>query len=538
MKKEKKETQKYTIEFYRHLCFFVVVFLATLIVGVIMKDSLQYTPTIYVLSSYENQDIAKQLKKKFAEQHIDVHFDYASDLEIIDTLNHDLYIYNAVWLSNSTWLYQLDNSSVVSDSKSISVTPVVMGIRLSKAQELGFTDRKITNNDILEAIRSKKLNYVMSSAVKTNSGATSYLGFLNVLAGNPEVLTLEHLKDPTVIQDMKDFFTGVNRVSGDEDYLEELFLKDPNQDAIIASETTLIRMNQSLEAEEKEPLYLVYPTDGVAINDSPLLYIPENGDEYMRELFLKMQQYLLSEEGQQFLQQYGRRTWYGGTSNQVDQTIFNPDWGIHTEDYLIPLNYPSKEVMDAAFVLYVEELRKPTFTVFCLDFSGSMYGRGNEELQDAMRYILNYEEASKELIQFSTHDAIMVIPFADRVFSPYVTWNGRSTYTLTSYLSSLEPIGGTNLYGAIEEALARLEKVSDEYMKMIIVMTDGQANIGTFQSLERYYRQLSSDVPIYSITFGDADRNQLLEIADLSNGKVFDGTSNLLAAFKEVRSYN
>jgi len=45
-------------------------------------------------------------------------------------------------------------------------------------------------------------------------------------------------------------------------------------------------------------------------------------------------------------------------------------------------------------------------------------------------------------------------------------------------------------------------------------------------------------IPVYSIMFGSADSDQLEEIAELTHGKVFDGRSNLLEAFKTVRGYN
>ena len=46
------------------------------------------------------------------------------------------------------------------------------------------------------------------------------------------------------------------------------------------------------------------------------------------------------------------------------------------------------------------------------------------------------------------------------------------------------------------------------------------------------------DVPMYSITFGEADEYKLEAIADLTNGKVFDGKHDLVKAFKAVRGYN
>ena len=46
------------------------------------------------------------------------------------------------------------------------------------------------------------------------------------------------------------------------------------------------------------------------------------------------------------------------------------------------------------------------------------------------------------------------------------------------------------------------------------------------------------NIPVYSITFGSASEEELKEIAQLTNAKVFNGKTNLLQAFKEVRGYN
>ena len=71
--------------------------------------------------------------------------------------------------------------------------------------------------------------------------------------------------------------------------------------------------------------------------------------------------------------------------------------------------------MTEALNLYIEEMRKPTHVVFCLDYSGSMYGSGYEDLTSAMEYILNREEASKDKLQFSKKDKITVITFGNNI---------------------------------------------------------------------------------------------------------------------------
>ena len=69
-------------------------------------------------------------------------------------------------------------------------------------------------------------------------------------------------------------------------------------------------------------------------------------------------------------------------------------------------------------------------------------------------------------------------------------------------------------------------------------MTDGEGNIGSYRDLKREYQRINQDIPIYSITFGDASIYELSDISSLTNGKVFDGKTDLVSAFKTVRGYN
>ena len=116
----------------------------------------------------------------------------------------------------------------------------------------------------------------MNSVTSTNTGATAYFGFLNSLAGNPEVLTKEMIDDQTLQNELINLFSGVERVSGDESYLEDMFLNNDSYEAVIADESSLININKQLKKAGKDELYLLYPTDGVAINDSTLAFI-DNG---------------------------------------------------------------------------------------------------------------------------------------------------------------------------------------------------------------------------------------------------------------------
>ena len=445
--------------------------------------------------------------------------------------------YDAVWCSNSIWLYMLNDEISVKNSKSTSINPVVFGIKKSKAQELGFIDKEVYTKDILNAIRENKLKFSMSSPTQTNTGASAYLGFVSTLAGNPEVLTEKDLEKDQLKKELTQLYTGMARSSGSDEFLEEMFLNG-NYEAVVTYETSIININKQLESQGKEPLYIIYAKDGVSISDSPFAYI-DNKNEEKADEFSKLQKYILSNEGQSELVKTGRRVWYGGTNENADKTVFNPNWGIDTSKYIVPVKYPSTEVIKKSLGIYQTELRKPIHTVFCLDYSGSMYGKGNNQLTEAMDYILNEEEASKNLLQFSSKDKITIIPFNHQILGEYTTEDGRNTKDLINKITSTSVSGGTDIY---LPAMKGLEILSQEdletYNVSIVLMTDGASNYNRLDELTRLYKQTGKDIPIFSIMFGEAEEEQLQDIADLTNAKIFDGKTNLLEAFKQVRGYN
>lgn len=498
-------------------------------------ETKEYNNTLNIISSSENQDLEDIIKKYAREKNYNINIEYAGTLDIMQKLNSGEK-YDAVWVSNSIWLYMLNDNVNVSKSKYTSINPVVFGITKSKAEELGFTNKTVYTQDIVNAISSGKLKFSMPNPTSTNSGASAYLGLLSTLAGNPEVLKEENLKDEKLKENLKTLFTGLERSSGSEDFLEEIFLKG-NYDAVVTYEFSIININKKLVAQGKEPLYAIYPVDGVSISDSPFAYI-DNKDENKKQIFMDIQGYILSNEGQKLLQEKGRRTWYGGISNNVDKNVFNPEWGIDTNKYISPVKYPSTTVIKQALNLYQTELRKPVHVAFCLDYSGSMSGNGYSQLKSAMDYILT-EKAANDFIQFSEKDKIDVIPFASEVIDKWSCTNGTQTGEILNKIQELKPSGTTALYPSAIEALKTLENEDkNTYNTSIILMTDGKANVGTYEELENQYKEINKEIPIYSIMFGNADESELEVIAKLTNGKVFDGKSDLVKAFKVVRGYN
>lgn len=492
---------------------------------------------IRILSGSENQELEDIINACSEATGVDIQMEYKGSVDIMRELENGAPDYDAVWPASSIWVSMGDTRHLIKHSQSISMTPVVFGIRKSLAEELGFVGEDVSVNDILTAIQNGKMSFCMTSATQSNSGASAYIGFLYALLGKQEGLTAEDLQKPELQSDITELLSGVERSSGSSDWLKDMFLEG-DYDAMVNYECLIIDANQKLEEEGKEPLYVVYPYDGLSIADSPLGYV-DHGDEEKEEAFLAVQEYLLSDKAQAEIEATGRRINAGGVSKE-NQDVFNRDWGIDTERILSPIQMPEAAVLTEALNVYQTSFKKPSLNIYCLDFSGSMSGTGEEQLKEAMAQILLQENARKNFLQANAGEVNEVVFFDDTILDVQAAADDsdEALAELNQKVADFQIAGGTDIYRAAAEALEIASGYDlTNYTPAIILMTDGRSNYN-YSNFEEVWNRYEEDIPIFSITFGDADPGQLEELAKISGGRVFDGTKDLTAAFRSVKGYN
>ncbi len=269
---------------------------------------------IRIVSGSENKELEPLIEQYCKKNKVSIEMTYMGSIDIMRQLQAGAANYDAVWPASSIWISMGDKDFKVKHTESISLSPVVFGIKKSLAEKIGFVDKEVSINDIMSKINSGELKFCMTSATQSNSGACAYLGFLSGLSGNPEVLTKEDLQKQQLREDITNLLSGVDRSSGSSEWLKTLFLNG-NYDSMVNYESLIITTNQELVARGEEPLYLVYPYDGLSISDSPLGYI-DRGDKNKEKAFLDFQKYLLSERVQSELQKLGRRTGYEGVFDE------------------------------------------------------------------------------------------------------------------------------------------------------------------------------------------------------------------------------
>lgn len=495
--------------------------------------------SLKIVAGSENKVLEPIIEKYAKKKGKKIEMNYLGSLDIMRMLQSENIEYDAVWPASNIWLTMGDTNRVLKHTETTSITPVIFGIKESLAKELGFVGRDdVKLREIIDAIESGKLKFAMTSATQSNSGASSYLAFLTALSENPEAgLTSADLKDENLIKDIKSLLSGVNRSSGSSNWLVDLFLMD-DYDAMVNYEQLIIQTNIELEKKGREPLYAVYPVDGISISDSPLAYI-DKGDKSKEKDFLDFQEYILSESAQSEIEKTGKRNAYSNIS-EANKGIYKAEWGINPDKILSPIRLPQGDVISEALNLYQTSFKKPALTVYVLDYSGSMYGDGRDQMIAALEQVMLPENASANLLLGTSEDKTYLLPFSQSV-GQYYQVEGNDLTSLYDNARAMETGGGTALYEAASQALDIIDNETElsKYSPAIVLLTDGAANGSmNIKDLENRYNSFGKDVPIFSIMFGKAKEEELESIAKLTNARVFDGRKDLIKAFQSVKGYN
>jgi Ca-activated chloride channel family protein len=497
-------------------------------------------PAFDIVSGSENQPLEPLVQEFCKERRATCTMTYQGSLDIGLALKPGQDVkFDAVWPASGIWVAMFDTGRRVSALKSISQSPVVLGARKSKAEALGWTKGPVSMADILAAVESGKLRFLMTSATQSNSGASAYIAMLSAALGSKAVLSEADLSGASADMAAR-LLRGVERSSGSSGWLAELYLTAASKgliyDAMWNYESVIKETNDKLRTAGKELLWAVYPSDGVAMSDSPLGFVERGRGPEVRQFFDDLQAWLLTPETQARIAQTGRRV----PAERAAAARPEPDWNFDPQRLVTAVPLPEPAVIRKALVLYQEALRRPSLSVLCLDFSGSMKGDGENALQRAMEFLLTPQQASEVLIQWSPRDRIIVIPFTSGVAG---VWEGSGQpldqAKILAQVQSMHAEGGTNMYACAAEGLRRMAALKDRenYLPAIVVMTDGRSE-GDPQAFLSTLTPEQRAVPIFGITFGDADRGQLDALTAATSGRVFDGVKDLTGAFRSARGYN
>ena len=491
-----------------------------------------------ILAGSELKDIEHGLKDDVrAATGLDLRFSYSGTLDAVDRLaGGDRF--DALWVSHGKYLAMNDAmKGRILDSEKTMLSPVILGIKASKARALGWDAQEPTWKDIADAAKDEKFTFGMTNPASSNTGLTATIGLAAALAKNPDALTEADLKNPRIA----DFFKGQSLTAGSSGWLAEEYERDQSKvDGIINYESVLLSLNAS--GKLTEPLTLVYPKEGIITADYPLMLLNDS----RRSDYNKLVSYVRS---QAFQQKMSKLTLRRPINPDAEQASAIP------KRTLIELPFPGQPALISALLdTFLADVRVPASSRYVLDLSGSMRGERIDSLKQAMLLLASDSgRGSERYARFQNREEIGIITFSvspsPTVLIPMGSTpeeNAKARAEVAELVNPLVAHGGTAIYSSVQQALTELAQeraqAKQKRYYTVVLMTDGVNNHGLsheeFNDWYRSQRETVRGIPVFPILFGEGNAGELEELAGLTGGRLFDSRSTPLpVVFKEIRGY-
>lgn len=489
---------------------------------------------------------------------VKLRFSYGGTMESTEAVLTGRTEAQAAWFANAKYLLSdPQGQSRVKLQEKIMLSPIALGVSQSTAKRLGWDDPKaaeqVTWRAIAQAAAQGKLTYALSNPATSNQGFMALMGVVASASNKAEALTAEDVDRGAIA----DFLKGYKLPGDNSTYLSEKFIQQQGRqvNTFINYESWLLSLNNSGKLSEK--LTLVYPHEGVATADYPLMLL----QDARRDDYLKVAAYLKGPEAQAWL---ARQTLRRPVNPEVATAVADlfPAGGMRVE---LPFS-PDRALSDGLIDAYLNEFRRPIASTFVLDTSGSMQrDRRREQLVEAIHYIAGADNSlTGRLAKLTSRERVWMLPFSDRPgpITAFQVPAGRAQSKgvqlqadseakqqvlaeVRNYADSLTMTGGTALYDSVLAALRHSldeRKKAPQYQYSVVAFTDGENTMGRdLPAFEAAYAQLPEDVrgiPVFMVLFGEAKEADLKRLVEITGGRVFDARKTpLYSVFKDIRAY-
>src|SRR5262245_52327689 len=170
------------------------------------------------------------------------------------------------------------------------LSPVILGVKKSVADKFGWTDNpNVTWKDIQAKSADGSFKFAMTNPAASNSGFVALIGVASALSGSSDSIDTGNIDTDA----LRAFFKGQALTAGSSGFLADSYVRDQDAvDGIVNYESILMSLNEG--GKLKEPLSLVYPSEGIVTADYPFMLL--NADK--RAAYDMVTEYLRSPDVQ------------------------------------------------------------------------------------------------------------------------------------------------------------------------------------------------------------------------------------------------
>ncbi|MBV8368313.1 MAG: VWA domain-containing protein [Candidatus Eremiobacteraeota bacterium] len=493
--------------------------------------------TLDVVAGSELKDMEPILADAQRATGVAVQLSYVGTIAGIDRLSggekHD-----AAWFAQDKYLALSSAGKSVRARTRIMLSPVILGVKHSVAQRLGWDGgKRVTWRQIENAVSAGNFRYAMTNPSTSNSGFSAVLSVATALAGTGDALRPSDVNRQAIAS----FYKGQHLVSGSSGWLSDAYLDSQDTvDGIITYEASIAALDN--DSRLKEKLDRVYPADGVMTADYPIDLL----DESKQPAYDKLVAYLKSPDVQKRI---------------ADTTYRRPtDTSVATHYPAIIAETPfpaSAGAVQQLLLRFLNQDRVPAHSFYVLDKTGSMDnddGTGKtriQRVQDALAVLTGSDDSlTGQFARFADRERVTIITFSvhpeiDQTFTMAKPNDPAVFGAVKNLAAGLQAGGNTAIYDALEAALneaVRDRSADAGRYDSIVLMTDGENNRGddydAFRRKRAAMPAFAQRIRIFPIFIGEASPAELERIASLTGGRAFDARKESLAGiFKEIRGY-
>ncbi len=451
--------------------------------------------------------------------------------------------FEAMSPDSSVWLHQLDqlyaegvadaDAFMVSQTRYYAISPVVIAMWDDVARELGWPDKAIGWNDLVNhAIANPDFSWSHPSTASA-SGLLATLAEFYAASGVTRGLKPEDLQKPETVARLQEMESTVSYYGEGEWVVAQQVNARGREylDAFVAQEQLVVWLNQ-----QGHDIVAIYPVEGSLWEDHPLALVEvptlTNDQRLAFEAFAAA---LESPEAQALVLANGYRPADLSLDIQAADSPLQPSNGVDPDQPRTTLQLPGAQVIDQVRNVWWLIKRK-TNVYLVVDTSGSMDGQKLANVKEALAVFVNQIEGTDErigLIEFWGEVDLLVR--LDRL--------GDNRGALLNAIDGLEAGGDTALLDGVAQAHKELFQLNDsERINAIVVMTDGMENashisIGEMRARLTRSNQSGLPVVVFAIAYGDdADYYTLEQLAEPSGGQVREGTVETIRELYKILS--
>ena len=490
-----------------------------------------------------------------------------------------------VWTpASSTWLNLLRYDQATADAPStvpddpvqITSTPLVLAMPQPMAEALGWPDRQIGWGDVLTLVNDPdgwgsvghpewgRFTLGKTNPYISTSGLAATVGQLVAATGKASDLTSADVADPEVqatlgaleqavvhygdttltflsnLQQADDRGRGLSYISAVA--VEEKSVHDYNVGNPSGDPRTL-----GDHAPPEVPLVAVYPKEGTLYSDNPLAVLDADWvTDQQRAGAADFGDWLREDAQQEHFADAGFRT----LDNQPPADLLDAGTTLAPTPDQRVLGVPAGQVLNEARSVW-DDQRKRARVQLLIDVSGSMDepangGAGESKMELAKR------AARASLTQLTDTDEVGLTIFTTELQGNATSQElvpvgplGENRSALDTAIAGLQPLNGTPLYNATQDAFDAMGRLADEkHITGVVLLTDGMNEYDgglTEQELLDHLegRANENHVRVFTVAYGSgADVDTLRGIADATRAKAYDATdaNNIGRVFTAILS--